>query len=187
MNGNIGKVLVLYFICFINIACFHSTKIEVIQCVRYDDYNIVLFVKDVGATSDYSTHISVLKDNDMPTNKGKGNLFIAKGISEVTIEYDKDMVSVTHSFKFADIFLSENEKYGISFCYSHRKSEKNQIMDASEGDTWQTGRNAQARQTPRAAADKINKTYTPFSTKTKPDFQARIDFSKLQKKERNDE
>jgi len=62
---------------------------------------------------------------------------------------------------------------------------ENQVMDASEGTTWQTGRNTQDRQNPKAQSNKVNKTWAPFSTKTLPDFQAKIDFSKLQKKEEN--
>ena len=60
---------------------------------------------------------------------------------------------------------------------------ENQIMDASEGDTWQSLRNPQSKQNPKAAADRINKTWAPFSTRTKPDYQATIDFNKLKRKE----
>ena len=61
---------------------------------------------------------------------------------------------------------------------------ENQIVDASEEETWQTGRNRQGdRQNPKALTHKINKTWAPFSTKTNPYAQAKIDFSKLEQKE----
>ena len=60
---------------------------------------------------------------------------------------------------------------------------ENQIVDASAEETWQTGRNRQGdRQNPKALPDKVNKTWAPFSTKTSPDIQGKIDFSKLQLK-----
>ena len=36
---------------------------------------------------------------------------------------------------------------------------ENQVMDASEGTTWQTGRNTQDRQNPKAQSNKVNKTW----------------------------
>lgn len=58
----------------------------------------------------------------------------------------------------------------------------NQIVDASEGDTWQAGRNLDPNQNPKAEADKINKTWAPFSTKTTPAKQGYIDFTIMEKK-----
>ena len=74
----------------------------------------------------------------------------------------------------------------VNYGVGQQNSESNpQIMDASEGDTWQTLRNKQDRQIPKALSDKINKTWAPFSTRTSPDYQAKIDFTKLTKKEEN--
>jgi hypothetical protein len=63
---------------------------------------------------------------------------------------------------------------------------ENQIVDASSAGTgWEAGRNAQPnkRQSPKAFAGQLNKTWAPFSTKNTPDLQAIIDWSKLKKKE----
>ena len=63
---------------------------------------------------------------------------------------------------------------------------ENQIMDASFGLTWQTGRNKSNRQDVKAEGNKVNKTYSPFSTKTSPEKQGYIDFTKLKRKQEND-
>lgn len=56
-----------------------------------------------------------------------------------------------------------------------------QIIDASEGDTWQTIRNNNEKQVKKAKKNTVNQTWAPFSTKTKPDIQAYLDFSKFNK------
>lgn len=56
-----------------------------------------------------------------------------------------------------------------------------QIIDASEGDTWQTNRNKNEKQLVKAKKNTVNQTWAPFSTKTKPDIQAYLDFSKFNK------
>ena len=82
--------------------------------------------------------------------------------------------------------FNNQEVVHVNYGVGIRGSEtENQVMDASEGTTWQTGRNTQDMQNPKAQSNKVNKTWAPFSTKTLPDFQARIDFSKLQRKEEN--
>lgn len=58
----------------------------------------------------------------------------------------------------------------------------NQIVDASAGNTWQSGRNKSSEQNPKAEEDKINKTWSPFSTKTTPAKQGFIDFTQMEKK-----
>ncbi|MEL3910167.1 MAG: RHS repeat-associated core domain-containing protein, partial [Treponema sp.] len=61
---------------------------------------------------------------------------------------------------------------------------ENQIVDATYKGSWQAGRNKQGdRQSPKALPDKVNKTWAPFSTKTSPDIQGKIDFTKLEHKE----
>ncbi|MCR4955043.1 MAG: hypothetical protein K6A43_13335 [Treponema sp.] len=56
-----------------------------------------------------------------------------------------------------------------------------QIIDASEGDTWQSIRNNNSKQLNKAQKNKVNQTWAPFSTKTSPDIQAYLDFSKFDK------
>ena len=56
-----------------------------------------------------------------------------------------------------------------------------QIIDASEGDTWQTIRNNNEKQVKKAKKNTVNQTWAPFSTKNKPDIQAYLDFSKFNK------
>lgn len=70
--------------------------------------------------------------------------------------------------------------YGVGIKYPETE---NQIMDASEGSSWQSGRNSQSKQNPKAEENAINKTWAPFSTNSKPDLQGAIDFSKLKRKE----
>ena len=71
------------------------------------------------------------------------------------------------------------------FEWFHPWTTEKQIVDASEEDTWQSGRNGQggARQNLKALPDKIKKTWTLFSTKSSPDMHGKIDFNKLEQKE----
>ena len=47
--------------------------------------------------------------------------------------------------------------------------------------TWQTNRKKKEKQIKKAKKDTINQTWAPFSTRTKPDIQAYLDFSKFNK------
>lgn len=47
--------------------------------------------------------------------------------------------------------------------------------------TWQTNRNKNEKQLVKAKKNTVNQTWAPFSTRTKPDIQAYLDFSKFNK------
>ncbi|WP_168203334.1 RHS repeat-associated core domain-containing protein [Oceanispirochaeta crateris] len=56
-----------------------------------------------------------------------------------------------------------------------------QVIDATEGD-WMTARNGNTNQIYPAQAGSINQTYVPYSTRTKPDIQGRINFNAIPRK-----
>ena len=86
---------------------------------------------------------------------------------------------VLNFYKFGATDI-EHVNYGVG---QQDDEIENQIVDATYKGSWQAGRNQQGdRQNPKALPDKINKTWAPFSTKTSPDVQAKIDFDKLQSK-----
>ena len=86
---------------------------------------------------------------------------------------------VLNFYKFGSSDI-EHVNYGVG---QQGDEVENQIVDATYKGSWQAGRNQQGdRQNPKALPDKVNKTWAPFSTKTSPDIQGKIDFSKLQLK-----
>lgn len=72
----------------------------------------------------------------------------------------------------------QHVNYGVG---KNENENESQIIDASEGDTWQTNRNKNEKQLVKAKKNTVNQTWAPFSTKTKPDIQAYLDFSKFNK------
>ena len=51
--------------------------------LEVNKFNVIVFVKNVGATSDYSMNIGIIEGNKKITNRYKGNIFIAKGMRNV--------------------------------------------------------------------------------------------------------
>jgi hypothetical protein len=96
-------------------------------------YKAVLFVRDCGATTGFSTQVSLLRSNAQLKN-GSGNLFIAdtdhgkipsgqKGGPEVRIVWEgsKDIYIVHH--ENARVFKAEKKVNGINVNYKSLKNE----------------------------------------------------------------
>lgn len=94
-------------------------------------YKAVIFIRDCGATTGFSTQVSLLRSN-MQLKNGSGNLFIAdsdhgkipsnpKGGPEVKIVWQgsKDLYIVHH--KQARVFKAENKFNGINVNYTSLK------------------------------------------------------------------
>ncbi|NLK45774.1 MAG: hypothetical protein GX297_03865, partial [Treponema sp.] len=92
---------------------------------------------------------------------------------------------VLNFYYFDENYIS-HVNYGVGI---QGNETKNQVVDASsKNTTWQngkdgnSGRNANENQNPKAEPGKINKTWAPFTTEEMPDYQAYIDFTKLERK-----
>ena len=96
MKREINKLLFLFSLSFL-ISCTEDSQIDVKQVLEVNNFNVIVFVKNVGATSDYSMNISIIEGNKKITNRDKGNIFIAKGMRNVFIKL-KD------NFQFFKIF-----------------------------------------------------------------------------------
>ena len=95
-------------------------------------YKAVLFVRDCGATTGFSTQVSLLRSDELVKN-GSGNLFIAdtdhgkipsgqKGGPEVRIVWEgsKDIYIVHH--ENARVFKAEKKINGINVNYKRLKN-----------------------------------------------------------------
>jgi hypothetical protein len=120
---------------------------DVIDEVRSPDgrYRIVIFQRDCGATTGFSTQLSLLKaDEELPNESG--NVFIAdtqhgiapsgpRGGPEVHVQWlSGAAVSVTHH-PAARVFESEALVEGIHFVYRKQElgSERRQSLPADGG------------------------------------------------------
>jgi RHS repeat-associated protein len=65
---------------------------------------------------------------------------------------------------------------GVGYQPGERRT---QVIDATQDGTWTQGRNANPLQIYPASPMTINQTFVPFSTRTKPDVQGRINFNAI--------
>ena len=111
----VNKLLFLFSLSFL-ISCTEDSRIDVKQVLEVNNFKVIVFVKNVGATSDYSMNISIIEGNKKITNRDKGNIFIAKGMRNVFIKL-KDNIVVSHSYSDKDIFYKIDSYYGYNFIY----------------------------------------------------------------------
>ncbi|QSI04805.1 hypothetical protein [Treponema pedis] len=119
MKREINKLLFLFFLVFL-ISCTEDSQIDVKQVLEVNDFNVIVFVKNVGATSDYSMNISIIEGNKKITNRDKGNIFIAKGMRNVFIKLKDNNIVVSHSYSDKDIFYKIDSYYGYNFVYENK-------------------------------------------------------------------
>lgn len=116
MKREISKVLFMFFLAFF-ISCNNESQIDVKQVLEINNYKVIIFVKNVGATSDYSMNISVIEKNKNITNKDKGNIFIAKGMRNVFINVEDNNIVVRHSYSDKDVFYKIDSCCGYNIVY----------------------------------------------------------------------
>ncbi|GEM_PF-2863298 len=112
----VNKLLFLFSLSFL-ISCTEDSQIDVKQVLEVINFNVIVFVKNVGATSDYSMNISIIEGNKKITNGDKGNIFIAKGMRNVFIKLKDNNIVVSHSYSDKDIFYKIDSYYGYNFIY----------------------------------------------------------------------
>ena len=112
----VNKLLFLFLLVFL-ISCTEDSHIDVNQVLEVNNFKVIVFVKNVGATSDYSMNISVIEGNKKITNRYKGNIFIAKGMRNLFIKLKDNKIVVSHSYSDKDIFYKIDSYYGYNFVY----------------------------------------------------------------------
>jgi len=112
----VNKLLFLFLLVFL-ISCTEDSHIDVKHVLEVNNFNVIVFVKNVGATSDYSMNISIIEGNKKITNRDKGNIFIAKGMRNVFIKLKDNNIVVSHSYSDKDIFYKIDSYYGYNFIY----------------------------------------------------------------------
>lgn len=112
----VNKLLFLFLLVFL-ISCTEDSHIDVKQVLEVNNFKVIVFVKNVGATSDYSMNISIIEGNKKITNRDKGNIFIAKGMRNVFIKLKDNNITVSHSYSDKDIFYKIDSYYGYNFVY----------------------------------------------------------------------
>lgn len=119
---NIGTNIVLsVFLFVLCISCTEDSQIEIKQLLVIDNYKIVLFTKNVGATSEYSTNISIVSGKDKITNRDVGNVFIARGKKDMSISLKDKNIVIVHSFLDTDIFYKKNSYLDFTIVYDAEK------------------------------------------------------------------
>ena len=116
MKREISKVLFMFFLAFF-ISCNNESQIAVKQVLEINNYKVIIFLKNVGATSDYSMNISVIERNKNITNKDKGNIFIAKGMRNVFINLEDNNIVVRHSYSDKEVFYKIDSCCGYNIIY----------------------------------------------------------------------
>lgn len=112
----VNKLLFLFLLVFL-ISCTEDSHIDVNQVLEVNNFKVIVFVKNVGATSDYSMNISIIEGNKKITNRDKGNIFIAKGMRNVFIKLKDNNIVVSYPYSDKDIFYKIDSYYGYNFIY----------------------------------------------------------------------
>lgn len=116
MKREISNFLFLFFLVLL-ISCTKDSQITVKQVLELDNFKVIVFVKDVGATSDYSMNISIIERNKSITNRDKGNIFIAKGMRNISLKLEGNNIVVIHSYSDKDVFYKIDSCCGYNVIY----------------------------------------------------------------------
>lgn len=117
IGTNIVLSVFLFVLC---ISCTEDSQIEIKQLLVIDNYKIVSFTKNVGATSE-STSISIVSGKDKITNRDVGNVFIARGKKDMSISLKDKNIVIVHSFLDTDIFYKKNSYLDFTIVYDAEK------------------------------------------------------------------
>ena len=183
-----------------NGACAYSLLLELDEEYNKEQALILADILRTCVGADYS-HVRMPTDNKMDCS---GTLVY--GLDKMGFEVPSDLTAdkilnegyswiiildkvdnskqgepgMLNLYYFGESYIS-HINYGVG---KLEDETENQIVDASSlGTTWQETRNLSKKQNQKAEAGKVNITWAPFSSNSVPDFQAKIDFTKLQLKE----
>lgn len=92
--------------------CGNDIKKEV---VSFDgNYKAIAYIRDCGATTSFSPHISILKAKGKINNSSTGNAFQGYGSDEIDIKWkDKDTLIVIHNCSDPWVELDSNKTNGF--------------------------------------------------------------------------
>lgn len=113
----VNKLLLFMCLLIFFISCSQDSHIDVKQVLEVDNFKVIVFVKDVGATSDYSMNISIIERNKSITNRDKGNIFIAKGMRNISLKLEGNNIVVIHSYSDKDVFYKIDSCCGYNVIY----------------------------------------------------------------------
>lgn len=113
----VNKLLLFMCLLIFFISCTKDSQITVKQVLELDNFKVIVFVKDVGATSDYSMNISIIERNKSITNRDKGNIFIAKGMRNISLKLEGNNIVVIHSYSDKDVFYKIDSCCGYNVIY----------------------------------------------------------------------
>jgi len=118
-------VLIVLYLCILLLTSCSITKSsiklgenKVIEEVLSPNgkYKISLFERNVGATADYSYHISIFKQDYELINSDVGNVFISSGVSEIGWIDNKNVIITPseHNKIFKQIYEFDEIKIDYS-------------------------------------------------------------------------
>jgi len=126
MKGSLYITLLLVFLLLGVLAFFYNfnflgpCRVEVFKEASNPkgDLHAVVFVKNCGATSDYSTNVSILPATIAPTDTDVGNVYIAKGTpGQLSPSWKNDNTLRIEGHQ-AEVYRQEREFGGIAVSYS---------------------------------------------------------------------
>lgn len=120
MKIDVSKYLLLLLLPFF-ISCTSDSQVSIKQVLDVGMFKIVVFEKNIGATSDYSMNVSIIEKDKKITNKDKGNVFISKGLKNISLSIENNNIVVSHSYLDTDIFYKTDFCYGYNFIYEIKK------------------------------------------------------------------
>lgn len=118
-NWKVVNYLIIIFILISLLSGCSECNNEIIKKENSPDGNFVavIFIRDCGATTDFSYQVSILnKDSQM--NNLKGNVFITENVEITSVKWNSiEELTITYKSNKEEIFKMENSIYGIKVNY----------------------------------------------------------------------
>lgn len=112
------QILISTIFLFSVCCCSTTIKNEVIEKIDLGKYDLYVFNRAAGATTDNSMQIAILENREHFSNRISGNVFIAKGKFDVNVFYENNCIYIKYkNINNEDVFLRKTEFKGFAIIY----------------------------------------------------------------------
>lgn len=104
------------------IGCVNMSSNDIVKSIDSPngEYRAIAFIRDCGATTDFSPQVTLLKKGHKFRNV-PGNIFIGNHSKFIDISWkDDSTLIITYDCDKKDIFKQEKNKYGVHIIYNHQ-------------------------------------------------------------------
>lgn len=110
-----------FWFYFMNMFKLFRCGNDIIEALSWKGYSILAFLRNCGATTDYSVHVSILPEGEKLQNDDVGNVFSARRSSFI----DFELVSESNLLIYYDcpddhIITKKEEFHGIIINYQKK-------------------------------------------------------------------